>query len=156
MGFHCRYVLLCAFQHDSQQHHASITAEEARTPQRNAKKMDHSVLQVDPVYCLEQSSVLCRCTVRTSRLSSITEKSNNVLSYQCGRHVRSVQIGVTRCDDKCENTVLLETQVSCRNVRSSAGTVTHDTSVQGKCHKSHDPPEPHSRLTLIWDFTLKP
>ena len=52
--------------------------------------------------------------------------------------MRSVQIGVTRCDDKCENTVLLETQGPCGSARRcSDDTVTHDTSVQGKCHKSH-------------------
>ena len=51
--------------------------------------------------------------------------------------VRSVQIGATRCDDRCENTVLLETQGPCGSVRRCRDdTVTHDTSVQGKCHRS--------------------
>ena len=47
----------------------------------------------------------------------------------------AVPIGATRCDDKCENTGLLETQWPCRSVRRCRdGTVTHDASVQGKCH----------------------
>ena len=54
--------------------------------------------------------------------------------------MRSVQIGVTRCDDKCDNTVLLETQGPCGSVRRcNDNTVTHDTSVQGKCHKAIHP-----------------
>ena len=49
------------------------------------------------------------------------------------RSVRSVLIGATRCEDKCENTVLLETQGPCGIVRRcSDDTVTHDTSVQVK------------------------
>ena len=40
-------------------------------------------------------------------------------------------IGATRCDYKCENTVLLETQGPCGSVRKcSADTVTDDTSAQ--------------------------
>ena len=41
--------------------------------------------------------------------------------------------GATRCDDKRENTVLLETQGPCGSVRKcSAGTVTDDTNAQVK------------------------
>ena len=42
-------------------------------------------------------------------------------------------IGATRCGDKCENTVLLETQGPCERVREcSADTVTDDTGAQVK------------------------
>ena len=41
--------------------------------------------------------------------------------------VRGVQIGTTRCDDKCENTVLLETQGPCGRRKCRDNTVTHDT-----------------------------
>ena len=42
-------------------------------------------------------------------------------------------IGATQCDDKCENTVLLETQLPCGSVRKcGADTVTDDTSAQVK------------------------
>ena len=47
--------------------------------------------KVDPVHCLEQASVLCRCTVRTSRW--INKMSNNLLRYQCGLGAQCV----TRC-----------------------------------------------------------
>ena len=45
-------------------------------------------------------------------------------------------IGATRCDDLfVQNTVLLETQVSCGSVRRCSGdTVTHHTRVQGRSH----------------------
>ena len=74
---------------------------------------------------------------------SIASRSCHCLKQAAGRGsmkgaMRSVQIGVTRCDDKCENTVLLDTQGPCGTVRRcSDDTVTHDTGVQGKCHKSH-------------------
>ena len=43
----------------------------------------------------------------------------------------SVLIGATRCDDKCENTVLLETQGPFESVRKcSTDTVTDDTSAR--------------------------
>ena len=42
-------------------------------------------------------------------------------------------IGATRCDDKYENAIMLETQAPCGSVRKcSAGTVTNDTSAQVK------------------------
>ena len=49
--------------------------------------------------------------------------------------VRSVLIGATRCDDKCENTDLLESQGPCGSVRRCRDdTVTHDANVQKKWH----------------------
>ena len=49
----------------------------------------------------------------------------------CGRCAQCAD----RCNDKCENTVLLETQGPCGIVRRCRDdTVTHDTSVQGNCH----------------------
>ena len=55
------------------------------------------------------------------------------LRYQCGESAQWT-IGATRCDDQCVNTVLLETQGRVR--RCSDDTVTHDTGVQGRCHKT--------------------
>ena len=57
--------------------------------------------------------------------------------------VRSVLIGATRCDDKCENTVLLKTQGPCGSARScSDDTVTHEKSVQGNCQRYAEPDLP--------------
>ena len=55
-------------------------------------------------------------------------------SQHCGRCAQWA-IGATRCDDKCANTVLLETQRPCGSVRKCSGdTVTHDTIAQRRCH----------------------
>ena len=54
------------------------------------------------------------------------------LRYQCEQGAQWA-IGATRCDDKCANTVSLETQEPCGSVRKCSGdTVTHDTCVQVK------------------------
>ena len=56
--------------------------------------------------------------------------------YQCGLCAHFT-FGATRCDDKCENTVWLETRGPCGSVRRcSDDTVTRDTHVQGKCQKN--------------------
>ena len=91
--------------------------------------------QVDPDHWLEHASALCCCTVRASRWWWINERSNNLL------RVRSVRIGATRCDDTCENTVLLETQGPCGSVRKcGARTATDATSVLVKRHSTHAVP----------------
>ena len=83
-------------------------------------------------HCLKQARSLLGCTVRTSRKSWINEMSSNLLPYQCGLSAQWA-IGATRCDGKCGNTVLLETQGPCGGVRRCRDdTVTHDTSVQVK------------------------
>ena len=66
----------------SRKFYTEETAEEAMAPQLIEKRWI-TPSQVDPVHCLEQASVLCRCTVRTSRWSWINEKGNNLLRYQC-------------------------------------------------------------------------
>ena len=44
-----------------------------------------------------------------------------------------MRIGANRCDDKCENTVLLETHGPCGSVRKCSGdTMTDDTSAEVK------------------------
>ena len=84
-------------------------------------------------HCLKQAaSSLLGCTVRTSRDSWINKMSGNLLRYQCGLSAQCA-IGAAQCDDKCENTVLLETQGPCGNARKcSAGRVTDDTIAQVK------------------------
>ena len=58
--------------------------------------------------------------------------SSNMLRYQSELGAQWA-IGATRCDDKCKNAVLLETQGPCGSVRRCSGdTVTRDTSVQVK------------------------
>ena len=60
------------------------------------------------------------------------------LRYQCGQDAQWL-IGATRCDDKCANTVLLETQGPCGSVRNCSGDiVTHDTCVQVKMSQRSD------------------
>ena len=60
------------------------------------------------------------------------------LRYQCEQDAQWA-IGATRCDDKCANTVLLETQGPCGSVRKCSGdTVTHDTCVQVKMSQRPD------------------
>ena len=54
------------------------------------------------------------------------------ISYECEQGAQWA-IGAIRCDDKCANTVSLETQAPCGSERKCSGdTVTHDTSVQVK------------------------
>ena len=56
------------------------------------------------------------------------------LRYHCAKCAQWA-IGANRCDDKCVNTVLLETEGPCGSVRRCSGdTVTHDTGVQERCH----------------------
>ena len=66
----------------SRKFYTEETAEEAMAPQFIEKRRI-TRSQVDPAQCLKQASVLCRCTVRTSRWSWINEKGNNLLRYQC-------------------------------------------------------------------------
>ena len=105
-------------------------------PLRIRGKMDHlvtsrSFLFLPLAHCQEQASVFCCRAVRSSCGSCMNEMSSNPLRYRCGRRVRSVLIGATRCSLVCENTVLLATQGPCGSVRRCRGdTVTHDTNVQ--------------------------
>ena len=80
--------------------------------------------------------------------------SSDLLRYQCGLSAQCVN-RCNRCDDKCENPVLLETQGACGSARRCRDdTATHDTSALGKCHMCrsthrlilrlpHFPPEFH-------------
>ena len=62
--------------------------------------------------------------------------------------MRSVRIGVTRCGGKCEDTVLLQTQVPCESVRKcSVDTVTDETSARMRSVTVRTPRAPHFRRT---------
>ena len=106
-----RCMHLNVFQHDFQPRHASTTLEEAMGPQSNEKKLI-TRSQVDPVaascHCLKQASSLCCGTMRSCRWSWINEKSNNSAPPPMWA---GCAVG-NRCnpsDNKCANTVLLET-----------------------------------------------
>ena len=99
----------------------------------NRKEMDHPVSS-RPCLLLGTSKrvMLLRCVQAAGRGSMKRAIAQH--SYQCGMSAQWT-IGATRCDDKCENTVWLETRGNCGRVRRcSDDTVTHDTHVQGKCH----------------------
>ena len=111
LRLHSRCTRLYAFQHDFQQHHAKKntkeTAEEAMAPQLNEKRWI-TRSQVDPVTAWNKQA--CYAAVRCVQAAGRGSTKGAM---------HSVQIGVTRCDDKCENTVLLETQGPCGSVRAS-------------------------------------
>ena len=98
---------LYEFQHDSPQHHASITPKkQLRKPWRhNESKRGGSLGRKKILFTLWDKQA-CYAAVRCvpaagsgSIKGAITSSATNV------RGVRSGQIGSTRCDDKCENTV---------------------------------------------------
>ena len=63
---------------------------------------------------------------------AVCSMQGRMLDGGCGLSAQCA-IGATRCDDKCESTVLLENQWPCGNARKcSADTVTDDTSAQVK------------------------
>ena len=92
--------------------------------------MDHSVASRSLLLLsLPESGKHALLAVR--RVQAVTRKinemSSNLIHYQCGLSAQCA-IGATRCDDPCENTVLLETQGPCGSARRCRDdTVTHDT-----------------------------
>ena len=66
--------------------------------------------------CLKQASSLLGCTARASRDSWINKMRSNLLRYQCGLSAQCTTVA-TRCDDICENTVLLKAEGPCGSVR---------------------------------------
>ena len=90
--------------------------------------------QVDPFTAWNKQAwyAAVRCVQAAGRGSM--KGAISQLRHQCGECAQCA-IGETRRGDTCENTVLLETQGPCGSARRcSDDTVTHDTSVQGKCH----------------------
>ena len=110
------------------------TAHSNRKPWRHneSKKRWITRSQVDPVHCLEQASVLCPCTLRTSRSSWINERSNNSAQLPMGSECAvcsSVQPDVIT---NVKTPFFLDTQGPCGSVRRcSNDTVTHDTECTG-------------------------
>ena len=64
--------------------------------------------------------------------------SSKLFRHQCELGAQWA-IGATRCDDKCVNTVFLETQGPCGSARRCGDvTVTHDTKCTGESSTGHE------------------
>ena len=116
-------------------------------PQLNERKWS-TRSQIDPVTAWKKQARCAagRCVQAAGRESM--KGALTQLRHQCEQSAQWA-ISATRCDDKCANTALLETQRPCGSARRCrSDTVPHDTSVPGRCHTVRPPRAAPSSLFL--------